>query len=117
MNSNTQELAKEVMGDYILTDDDKRMLEQMEAYGRHEAGMYDVEDCFTENEKFDRRKFGKITCGCCGHQFNPYYAKTMKEGTWGWNWVGMDHMQPEAQCTVNCTKCKEELRFTIYVGQ
>lgn len=76
----------------------------------------DIEAALTENDGFDRRKVGKIKW-LCGHQFNPYYQTSFKEGEWKSSWVADSHKEPSADCQVKCPKCKKEYFFRLYVGQ
>lgn len=81
-------------------------------------GSYNIEDCITENDKFDRRKFGKVKCGECSQEFNPFYNKTLTvERDWNLRWVGCDHREPYMEYSCRCTKCKTELFFTVYIPQ
>ena len=76
----------------------------------------DIEGGLTENDGFDRRKIGKVKWPC-GHQFNPYYQTSFKEGEWGSRWVADSHKEPSADCKVKCPRCKKEYFFRVYVGQ
>lgn len=80
------------------------------------TGSFNIEHCITDQDKFDRRKFGRPQWGC-GHKFNPFYCKSYKEGEWRFNWVGCDHQQPEAKAEVNCPVCGVKHYFDIFIPQ
>ena len=81
-------------------------------------GRYCIEEMIhPETEKFDKRKFKKLTCPYCDHTFNPFYYNTLKQGQWDWVWQGDSHKEPESDCEIPCPKCNEELKFTTYIGQ
>lgn len=103
--------------DFILTEEMKAEIRQQDEWLKHDIGRYDIEKCSIETDGFDKRKFGKIQCPFCNHQFNPFYYKTLKQGEWEYVWQGDSHKEPESKCEINCPKCKEQLRFTLYVGQ
>lgn len=105
--------------EYTLTEADRKELKEYEIYCKRFLGRYDVEEMYgEESEKFDRRKFGKLSCGFCEHKFNPFYVKTLKvRHDWEWRWQGTEYKEPECDYECNCPKCKEQLNFTIYVAQ
>ena len=102
-----------------LSDHDKELILLTDDWFKRELGRFDIEMMVgVESEKFDRRKFGKWPCRFCNHSFNPFYVKSLKKRTeWIWRWQGLDYKQPEKDYQCNCPKCKEELFFTVYIGQ
>lgn len=105
--------------EYKLTDYDRQLLAEQDEWMKRDMGAVDIEEMIgEESERFDRRKFGKMTCGFCGHKFNPFYTDTIKDdGDWEWVWRGCEFKEPEKKHKCNCPKCNEELNFRIYVGQ
>jgi hypothetical protein len=111
------EIAKQAMEEFVVTDEMRKEMAEWDLYLKRDLGGINVELMFNEDEKFLKKKFGKLPCSFCGHKFNPFYAKTIKEGEWKWVWRGDSHKEPESTCDVNCPKCNEALYFRIYVGQ
>lgn len=118
-NKTTAELAKECMDTFIITDEIRKDLEEHAQYMKAFMGRRDVEMMYgEESDVFDRRKFGKMRCGFCEHQFNPFYVKTLKEKSeFEWRWQGTEYQEPEQDYECKCPKCGKELHFQIYIAQ
>lgn len=104
--------------EYEITEQDKQLLKQADDLMKRDLGGVDIEGMICdESEKFDRRKFGKLKCPFCSHEFNPFYLNKFKfEGEWEWVWR-WEYKEPEKKYECNCPKCKEELFFRTYIGQ
>lgn len=101
-----------------MTKTEQQDLKDYDQWINENLGSYDVEECYGESEKFDRRKFGKVECNFCKKEFNPFYQTTLKQTRdWQLVWCGIDHRYPEACYDVNCPSCKRRLFFTIYFPQ
>ena len=105
--------------EYELTQEERKLLADQDDWNKRFIGRRDVEMMYgEESEKFDRRKFGKLSCGFCNHNFNPFYTKTINaKGEFEWRWQGTEYKEPERDYECNCPKCNEQLNFQIYVGQ
>ena len=103
--------------DYKHYEEDKKISAEMDEHLKRDIGARDIESMLGDEDKFDRRKFGKISCSFCKHDFNPFYVKTLIKKEWKFVWRACEYREPEADCEVGCPKCKEKLYFRIYIGQ
>lgn len=110
--------TKSILEEWKPSEQDLKDIAAADLMMKRDLGSYDIEEMIScETEKFDRRKFPKLCCPFCQHNFNPFYHKTLVQKEWSWNWVGYDYKQPEGECEILCPKCNEQLYFTQFIGQ
>ena len=84
---------------------------------RRSAGDYSDEDAYNcETDNYDLRKI-KIICPHCGRKFAALCSKLTKLIHSGMRWVGCDHKEPYGCYETKCTKCKNDMHFTVHTPQ